>query len=33
MHYDHIVVGAGSMGMATGYYLAKEGENIIIRCV
>lgn len=24
-HYDAIIVGAGSMGMAAGYYLAKQG--------
>lgn len=24
-HYDVIVVGAGSMGMSAGYYLAKVG--------
>lgn len=30
MHYDHIVVGAGSMGMATGYYLAKEGGKTLL---
>lgn len=30
MHYDHIIVGAGSMGMAAGYYLAKEGRKILL---
>ena len=27
MHYNHIVIGAGSMGMAAGYFLAKEKFN------
>src|SRR5690554_6886797 len=30
MHYDHIVIGAGSMGMAAGYYLAREGKNVLL---
>jgi len=30
MHYDHIVVGAGSMGMAAGYFLAKEGRKTLL---
>lgn len=30
MHFDHIVVGAGSMGMAAGYYLAKEGNKTLL---
>lgn len=30
MHYDHIVIGAGSMGMAAGYFLAKEGGNTLV---
>lgn len=30
MHYDHIVVGAGSMGMAAGYFLAREGGETLI---
>jgi N-methyl-L-tryptophan oxidase len=29
-HYDVIVVGAGSMGMAAGYFLAKEGEKVLL---
>lgn len=28
--YDVIVVGAGSMGMAAGYYLAKEGKDVLM---
>lgn len=27
MQYDVIVVGAGSMGMSTGYFLAKQGKK------
>ncbi len=30
MDYDVIIVGAGSMGMAAGYYLAKEGKNVLM---
>lgn len=30
MHYDVIVVGAGSMGMAAGYQLAKAGKHVLI---
>lgn len=30
MHFDHIVIGAGSMGMAAGYYLAKEGHKTLL---
>ncbi|WP_155590442.1 N-methyl-L-tryptophan oxidase [Lysinibacillus cavernae] len=30
MVYDVIIVGAGSMGMAAGYYLAKEGKNVLL---
>jgi len=30
MHYDHIVVGAGTMGMAAGYFLAREGKNVLL---
>ncbi|WP_163581435.1 N-methyl-L-tryptophan oxidase [Gracilibacillus saliphilus] len=30
MQYDSIIVGAGSMGMAAGYYLAKQGKNILL---
>lgn len=29
-HYDVIVVGAGSMGMAAGYFLAKEGQKVLM---
>ncbi len=29
MTYDCIIIGAGSMGMATGYYLAKAGKKRI----
>ncbi|MBP1969102.1 monomeric sarcosine oxidase [Virgibacillus natechei] len=29
-HYDVIVVGAGSMGMAAGYYLAKQGVKVLL---
>src|SRR5690625_2010102 len=30
MHYDHIVVGAGSMGMAAGYFLARQGRKVLL---
>ncbi len=30
MIYDVIVIGAGSMGMAAGYYLAKSGKNVLM---
>lgn len=30
MHFEHIVVGAGSMGMAAGYFLAKEGGKTLL---
>lgn len=30
MHYDVIVVGAGSMGMAAGYFLAKSGRKTLL---
>ncbi|MFJ7182542.1 N-methyl-L-tryptophan oxidase [Lysinibacillus xylanilyticus] len=30
MIYDVIVIGAGSMGMATGYNLAKAGKNVLM---
>lgn len=33
MDYDVIIVGAGSMGMAAGYYLAKEGKSSYARCL
>ncbi|RDW19745.1 N-methyl-L-tryptophan oxidase [Oceanobacillus chungangensis] len=29
-HYEVIVVGAGSMGMAAGYYLAKQGVKTLL---
>lgn len=28
--YDIVIVGAGSIGMATGYYLAKMGVNVLM---
>mgnify|MGYP003367465649 CR=1 FL=1 len=28
--FDTIVVGAGSMGLAAGYYLAKEGQSVLL---
>jgi N-methyl-L-tryptophan oxidase len=30
MQYDTIVVGAGSMGMAAGYFLAKQGKQVLL---
>ncbi|WP_226638835.1 N-methyl-L-tryptophan oxidase [Priestia flexa] len=30
MKYDVIVVGAGSMGMAAGYFLAKKGQRVLL---
>jgi len=30
MHYDVIIVGAGSMGMAAGYFLAKSGKRTLL---
>jgi len=30
MIYDVIVIGAGSMGMAAGYNLAKAGKNVLM---
>ena len=30
MHYDVIVIGAGSMGMSSGYYLAKNGQKVLL---
>ncbi|WP_407272466.1 N-methyl-L-tryptophan oxidase [Radiobacillus sp. PE A8.2] len=30
MDYDVIIVGAGSMGMAAGYYLAKQGKRVLL---
>lgn len=29
-HYEVIVVGAGSMGMAAGYYLAEQGVRTLM---
>ncbi|WP_067725828.1 N-methyl-L-tryptophan oxidase [Oceanobacillus damuensis] len=29
-HYDVIVVGAGSMGMAAGYYIARQGVKVLL---
>jgi monomeric sarcosine oxidase len=29
-HYDVIIVGAGSMGMAAGYYLSKGNQNTLL---
>lgn len=30
MHYDVIVIGAGSVGMAAGYFLAENGQNTLL---
>jgi N-methyl-L-tryptophan oxidase len=30
MDYEVIIVGAGSMGMAAGYYLAKKGKRVLL---
>lgn len=30
MHYDVIIIGAGSIGMATGYYLAKQNKSVAL---
>ncbi|PJN88861.1 N-methyl-L-tryptophan oxidase [Bacillus sp. mrc49] len=30
MHYDVIVIGAGSMGMSAGYYLSKSGKKVVL---
>lgn len=30
MHYDTIIIGAGTMGMAAGYFLAKQGKNVLL---
>ena len=30
MHYDVIIIGAGSMGMAAGYFLAKNGRKTLL---
>jgi N-methyl-L-tryptophan oxidase len=29
-HYDVIIIGAGSMGMAAGYYLARQGTEVLL---
>ena len=30
MNYDVVIIGAGSMGMAAGYFLAKEGKKVLL---
>lgn len=30
MNFEVIIVGAGSMGMAAGYYLAKQGKRVLL---
>ncbi|GAA0501080.1 N-methyl-L-tryptophan oxidase [Salinibacillus aidingensis] len=30
MHFHTIIVGAGSMGMAAGYYLARQGKKVLL---
>lgn len=30
MIYDTIIIGAGSMGMPAGYFLAKQGKNVLL---
>ncbi len=30
MHFDVIIIGAGSMGMAAGYFLAKSGKSTLL---
>ncbi|MGE7878128.1 N-methyl-L-tryptophan oxidase [Peribacillus muralis] len=30
MHYDVIVIGAGSMGMSAGHYLSKAGKKVLL---
>ncbi|SET03865.1 sarcosine oxidase/N-methyl-L-tryptophan oxidase [Salinibacillus kushneri] len=30
MHFHTMIVGAGSMGMAAGYYLAKQGQTVLL---
>ncbi|MFP3491095.1 FAD-dependent oxidoreductase, partial [Staphylococcus sp. SIMBA_130] len=30
MIYDVAIIGAGSMGMAAGYYLAKNGKTVAL---
>ena len=29
-HFDYIIVGGGSMGSATAYFLAKNGQNVLL---
>ena len=29
-NFEVIIVGAGSMGMATGYFLAKKGVDVLL---
>jgi len=29
-HYDVIIIGAGSIGMAAGYYLARQGTEVLL---
>ena len=28
--FDTIIIGAGSMGLAAGFYLAKEGQSVLL---
>lgn len=30
MNYDVVIIGAGSMGMAAGYFLAKAGKSVLL---
>lgn len=30
MTYDALIIGAGSMGMAAGYYLSKQGKRVLL---
>ncbi|MDX1266913.1 MAG: FAD-dependent oxidoreductase, partial [Oceanisphaera sp.] len=30
MKFDVAIVGVGSMGMAAGYFLAKQGKNVVL---
>jgi N-methyl-L-tryptophan oxidase len=30
MNYDVIIIGAGSMGMAAGYFLSKSGKKTLL---
>lgn len=30
MNYDVIIVGAGSMGMAAGYFLSESGKRVLL---